>query len=66
MLFQAPIYGWFIWITLRNAPSYGAVLVLWIVLVIIATWPKFPKEVVPGFLNGMRIRKKKDILSNGK
>lgn len=58
MLFQAPIYGWFIWTTLRNAPIYGALLVLWIALVVIVTWPKFPKEVVPGFLDGMRIKKK--------
>ena len=66
MLFQAPIYGWFIWITLRDAPLYGALLVLWIALVVVVTWPKFPKEVVPGFLDGMRIKTKKDTPPNGK
>jgi len=66
MLFQAPIYGWFIWITLQNAPLLGALLVLWIILAVLATWPKFPKEVVPGFLTGMRLIGKKDTPLNDK
>jgi phosphatidylglycerophosphate synthase len=53
MLFQAPIYGWFIWTTLNQAPPSGWLLVGWILTMIVITWPKFPREVVPGFLSGM-------------
>jgi hypothetical protein len=54
MLFQAPIYGWFIIIALRDVTGLGAIIVLLILTAVIITWPRFPKEVVPGFLQGMR------------
>lgn len=54
MLFQAPIYAWFIWITLREARGLGLLMILLILTAVILTWPRFPKEVVPGFLGGMR------------
>lgn len=54
MLFQAPIYGWFIWIALRDQFSAGLGMVLWIVAAVVLTWPKFPEMVIPGFLKGMR------------
>jgi len=54
MLFQAPIYGWFLWTALKEAPGIGALLILFLVAAIILTWPKFPNMVVPGFLSGMR------------
>lgn len=54
MLFQAPIYGYFIYISMRLAPAVGSWMIGWIVAVTIITWPRFPKEVVPGFLSGMK------------
>jgi cardiolipin synthase len=54
MLFQAPIYLWFLTVALRDAPTVGVWLVAWIVTVVVVTWPRFPREVVPGFLAGMR------------
>jgi hypothetical protein len=54
MLIQAPIYGWLIVIAIRDAPVAGWAIVIWIAAVIAITWPKFPREVVPGFLTGMR------------
>jgi len=54
MLFQAPIYAWFIWVALATIPSVGIWIVFWIVLVIWLTWPRFPEEVVPGFLHGLQ------------
>jgi hypothetical protein len=54
MLFQAPIYGWFIIRTLILAPAAGGWLVAWILAAIAITWPRFPKVVVPGFLRGMQ------------
>lgn len=54
MLFQAPIYGWFIWVALRDAPAAGIWIIVWLVAAIVLTWPRFPREVVPGFLAGMR------------
>jgi phosphatidylserine synthase len=54
MLIQAPIYGWFLWVGVRDAPSAGLWVVGWIASVTILTWPRFPQEVVPGFLGGIR------------
>jgi hypothetical protein len=54
MLFQAPIYGWFLVIAMRFAPAAGSWMIGWIVAALIITWPRFPQEVVPGFLKGMK------------
>ncbi len=54
MLIQAPIYGWFIWIAVLHAPAHGWWLVIWIFAAVVITWPRFPQEVVPGFLDGLR------------
>lgn len=54
MLFQAPIYGWFIWIALRYAPPAGWAIVVFIGSAVLFTWPYFPKVMVPGFLDGFR------------
>jgi hypothetical protein len=54
MLVQAPIYGGFIWVALRDASATGLWIVAWILAAIVVTWPKFPREVAPGFVAGMR------------
>jgi phosphatidylglycerophosphate synthase len=54
MLFQAPIYFWFIVITLRYTTGFGVLSIVLILAAVILTWPKFPQVVVPGFLDGMR------------
>ena len=54
MLFQAPIYTWFIFLALKEAPLYGYLLISWILAVVIITWPRFPNQVVPEFLAGVR------------
>jgi cardiolipin synthase len=51
---QALPYGAMIWTSWRTAPEYGLLLVAWIGLVIVATWPRFPRQTVPEFLNGVR------------
>lgn len=53
MLFQAPIYGWFMVISMKLAPAAGSWMIGWIIAALIITWPRFPQEVVPGFLKGM-------------
>ncbi len=53
MLIQAPIYGWFLWVGVRDAPQAGWWVIGWIAAVIILTWPRAVREVVPGFLRGM-------------
>lgn len=53
MLFQAPIYGWFIWVALNKAPLAGWIIVTFLALAIVLTWPYFPKVMVPGFLAGL-------------
>jgi len=54
MLSQAPVYGWFIWTALHQAPAAGWWLIAWILTMLVITWPKFPREIIPGFLTGMR------------
>jgi hypothetical protein len=54
MLAQAPVYGWFILTAIRHAPLVGWSLVAWIFVAVVVTWPRFPQEVVPGFLGGLR------------
>ena len=54
MVIQAPIYGWFIWVSLQRVPWVGIWLIIWILVAVILTWPRFPNEVIPGFLTGMK------------
>lgn len=54
MLFQAPIYAWFIFVVIRDAAPYGLLILAWIFAALLVTWPKFPKVIVPNFLDGMR------------
>lgn len=65
MLFQAPIYLWFIIVALREAPEIGRWLVIYPVAAVIVTWPRFPRQVVPDFLAGMaKIMKRQDAGSH--
>ncbi len=62
-LFQAPVYGYLLWIALTEAPHQGIWLIVWIITVVVITWPRFPHTVVPNFLLGFReihIPEKKD------
>jgi len=54
MLCQAPVYGGLILITVSRAPAMAAMLVLWVLIAILVTLPKFPRVVVPEFLAGFR------------
>jgi phosphatidylglycerophosphate synthase len=54
MLMQAPVYGWFIWVAMRDASPIGQWLIVWVIGAVLLTWPRFPQEVVPGFLQGMQ------------
>lgn len=54
MLFQTPIYGWFIYLALRDAPQIGWLIPAFIAAAIALTWPRFPKVIIPGFLNQVR------------
>jgi cardiolipin synthase len=51
---QAVPYGAMIWTAWQVVPLYGALLVGWITLVVIATWPRVVRYTVPEFLSGMR------------
>lgn len=54
MLVQAPVYGFFIWAAMREMPDPGYWLLVYPVVITAITWPRFPREIIPGFLNGMR------------
>lgn len=54
MLIQAPIYSWFIWVAVRDAPHAGQWLLAWIITIVILTWPRFPRQVIPEFLTGIQ------------
>jgi hypothetical protein len=32
----------------------GLMLSAWVIAAVVVTWPRFPQEVIPGFLGGMR------------
>ncbi len=51
---QAIPYGYMILVALRHAPAYGVAMIVWVLGVVVITWPRFPKETVPEFLAGMR------------
>ncbi len=57
MLFQAPIYAWFIWVALHDAPSAGWAIIVFMAGAIAFTWPHFPKVMVPGFFAGFHKEK---------
>jgi hypothetical protein len=54
MIIQAPIYGWFIWVSMNQVPETGIWVIAWILITVILTWPRFPNDVIPGFLLGLR------------
>jgi hypothetical protein len=54
ILFQVPIYVAFIYVLLRDAAVYALVFIGWIAAAIIVSWPRFPKVIIPGFLDGVR------------
>lgn len=54
MLFQAPIYAGLIALALLLATPHGLVMLAWIAAAIYITWPRFPQQVIPGFLQDMR------------
>jgi len=54
MLVQAPVYIFFIWVAMREMPDPGYWLLVYPVVIAIITWPRFPREVIPGFLEGMK------------
>lgn len=56
-LFQAPIYGWFIISTFFIEPLLGGMILVFLLIIIILTWPRFPKDTVPSFLTGFGDRK---------
>lgn len=53
MLFQAPIYLWFIVVAMRYAPQAGWWLITYVTVLVVVTWPRFTREVIPSFLLGM-------------
>lgn len=54
MVFQAPIYVWFVLVALIDSPQVGLWILAWILLAIVITWPKFTKVIVPDFLTDLR------------
>lgn len=54
MLVQAPVYFWFIYIAIREPPYRGWWLIAWIAIILMITWPRFPNQVIPGFLESIR------------
>jgi endonuclease/exonuclease/phosphatase family metal-dependent hydrolase/phosphatidylglycerophosphate synthase len=54
MLAQAPVYLGFIAVALRVEPWAGASLLVWVASALATTWPRFPQEIVPESVAGMR------------
>ena len=54
VLFQAPIYFFFIVRSIMELPQTALWIFLWILAAIIVTWPKFPKVIIPEFLGDFK------------
>ena len=53
-LFQGPVYAWFTWTALREAPDVGLWLVLYVVVTVGPTWKRFVHKLLPEFFFGIR------------
>ena len=51
---QAPPYGAILYLALRYTPLHGTLALAYIGFVLIATWPRFPRQTLPQFLEGMK------------
>lgn len=60
VLYQAPIYGWFVYIAFREAPQVSMWMIGWGLIALIVTWPKFPKVIIPTFFGGIKNLFEKD------
>lgn len=54
VLYQAPIYGWFVYVSFREEPRVSLWMIVWMLLALIVTWPKLPKVIVPKFFGGFK------------
>ena len=54
MFFQAPIYLLLIVEAMQRAPWAGWAIIISLLLLIIITWPRFPKQVLPDFFKGVQ------------
>jgi len=62
---QAPPYAGMVYAALRDAPRYGLMIVGYLVLVVVVTWPRFPQRVVPQFFEGMRNLRRARVVDKG-
>lgn len=53
MLAQAPIYLWFIIVTLQVIPQIGTLLAAWVLVATAINWRRFSKDIVPNFIDGV-------------
>lgn len=51
---QAVPYGLMIYTSFKYQPFYGYLIIIYLLLIILITWPRFPKEKVPEFINGIK------------
>lgn len=54
MFFQAPIYLLLILQALDHAPLAGWSIIITVMAMVIVTWPKFPKQILPEFFAGVQ------------
>jgi hypothetical protein len=50
MVFQAPIYTYFIWISLHEAQKAGCWIIIVIFIILTVNWRRFSEEIIPEFM----------------
>ncbi len=60
IFYQAPIYGWFIFVMVRDFPQVSIWIFVWAVAAMIVTWPKLPKVILPKLMSDIRAIFSKD------
>jgi phosphatidylglycerophosphate synthase len=53
-IYQALIYGCFIYVCFRHGPVPGFVIIGWLVAAIAITWPRFIRQAIPVFFADFR------------
>ena len=52
-LFQAPVYGLFLWVAIRRVPKIAVLALYLIAGMLLLSWRRFLFQVVPEFLHGI-------------
>ena len=54
ILYQTPIYVWFVYVAFRDVPQVSMWMIGWLLIALVVTWPRFPKVLIPKFIREIK------------